>query len=168
MALIVTYMFAERLLFVKTEHGIRQASEMYVQPENSIDVVFLGSSHVHTNINTAKLWTDYGIASYDYSGADQPIWMSYYYLKEICKYQTPRLVVLDLFSVAIYDTEYYDNFPFMSDNLSGMKFSANKLQMMQCSFTKQSFTEYFPTFITWHTRYKDLKDADIERFSMSD
>lgn len=58
---------------VKSEHGINQVEGMYWQPEDSIDVVMMGTSHVHCGINTALLWERYGIASYDYSGAEQPL-----------------------------------------------------------------------------------------------
>ncbi len=83
--LVITLSFAKALLSVKSEHGIRQARDMYIQPKNSIDVVFMGSSHVHCDVNTALLWEKYGIAGYNYSGAEQPLWITYYYLKEICK-----------------------------------------------------------------------------------
>ena len=88
---------ANRLLCVKSQDGIDQARAFYHQPENSIDVVFLGSSHIHCNINTAYLWTEYGIAAYDYSAAEQPLWMTYYWLREFCKTQKPKLVVVDVF-----------------------------------------------------------------------
>ena len=97
---IVGYLACDRVLSVKTAHGIRQARDMYAQPRNSIDVVFMGSSHIHCDVNTALLWEKYGIAAYDYSAAEQPLWTTYYYLKEICKYQKPQLVVLDLYSPA--------------------------------------------------------------------
>lgn len=167
-ALIVTYFFCERLLGIKTEHGIRQASDMYVQPEDSIDVVFLGSSHIHTNVNTAQLWSEHGIAAYDYSGADQPLWMSYNYLKEICKYQKPKLVVLDLFSVAVYDTEYFKDFIFLSDNLNGFKFSLNKIEMMKNSCQFETLTDHFPSFVTWHNRYKELSEVDLKQLFATD
>ncbi len=167
-ALVVTYMFVEDLFCIKSAHGIKQASEMYIQPEDTIDVVFLGSSHVHTNINTAQLWEDYGIASYDYSGADQPLWMTYHYLKEICKYQEPEIVVVDLFSAGAYDTEYYDDFVFMTDNLNGFKFSLNKLEMIVDSCNINNITDYFPSFVTWHMRYDELKEEDFDSLFVSE
>lgn len=113
---------ANRLLCVKSQDGIDQARAFYHQPENSIDVVFLGSSHIHCNINTAYLWTEYGIAAYDYSAAEQPLWMTYYWLREFCKTQKPKLVVLDVYSPAAYEADY--QYRWMEENLFGMRFSA--------------------------------------------
>ena len=73
--LLSTFLIIDEVLKIKSNHGINQKESMYVQPSNSIDVVFMGTSHVHCGINTALLWEEYGIASYDYSGAEQPLWM---------------------------------------------------------------------------------------------
>ena len=87
-----------RILCVKSPHGVDQTRYLYVQPKNKIDVLFLGSSHVHCNVNTQLLWDEYGMAAYLMTGAEQPLWNSYYNLKEALKTQKPKLVVLDMIS----------------------------------------------------------------------
>ena len=74
---------SNNILQTKTEAGVMQMRALYDQPKDTIDVVMLGSSHVHCGINTAKLFSDYGIAGYDLSSAEQSLWVSYHYLKEI-------------------------------------------------------------------------------------
>ena len=90
--LLITLYLLSCVLKVKSGHGIDQQEGLYWQEENSIDVMFLGTSHVHCNINTGLLYDSYGITAYDYSGAEQPLWMTYYYLKELYRYQTPELL----------------------------------------------------------------------------
>ncbi len=155
---LVCFFACDRVLSLKTVHGIRQARDMYAQPRNTIDVVFMGSSHIHCNVNTALLWEKYGIASYDYSAAEQPLWMTYYYLKEILKYQKPRLVVLDLYSPARFKDDYQYNW--LEDNLNGVRFSWNKLQMIAASCEFDKIWNYFPSIATYHLRYADLKEED--------
>ena len=166
LALLVTVVFADRLLCFKTIHGIRQARDMYVQPKDTIDVVFLGSSHVHYDINTALLWENYGIAAYDYSAAEQPLWITYYYLKELCKYQSPKLAVLDLYAPASFHDEY--QYYYLSDNLSGIRFSRNKIDMIKASCEPDKLWDYFPSFVTYHLRYKELNKYDFEYLFMSE
>mgnify|MGYP000718372696 FL=1 len=48
-------------------------------------------------MNTQLLWDEYGMAAYLMTGAEQPLWNSYYNLKEALKNQKPKLVVLDMF-----------------------------------------------------------------------
>ncbi len=159
-ALVLTFVVVERVFNLKTEHGIRQARDMYAQPENSIDVVFMGSSHIHCDINTAVLWEEYGIAAYDYSAAEQPLWMTYYYLQEICKTQKPKVMVLDFYSAGTFYDEY--QYTYLTDNLNGFKFSRNKIKMIMDSCEPDKVLDYFPSFMTYHSRYFELEDKDFE------
>ena len=154
----ICFSACDRILSIKTAHGIRQARDMYAQPRNTIDVVFMGSSHIHCDVNTAWLWEKYGIAAYDYSAAEQPLWTTYYYLKEICKYQEPQLIVLDLYSPARFKDDY--QYYWLSDNLNGVRFSWNKLQMIAASCEADKIWNYFPSFATYHLRYSDLEKED--------
>ena len=150
----------DRLLRVKSDDGIEQARAMYYQPRNSVDVVFLGSSHVHFNINPAQMYMDYGIAGYDYSGAEQTAWETYYCLKEFLKYQKPKAAVYELFSVARFGmNDYY--YRFMEQNIFGMRFSPNKLAMLKASCEEDRLKEFFPSFAVYHSRYKDLTEEDF-------
>lgn len=155
---VVILHFARRLFMPKTNHGILQASAMYDQPHNSIDVVFMGSSHIYYNINTALLWEKYGMAAYDYGTAEQPLWITYHYLKELCKYQDPKLVVIDLYCPARFKDDH--QYVYLRDSLQGMRFSPNKLIMFYESCAPDKYEEYFPDFADYHQRYDKLTQED--------
>ena len=156
---------ANQVLSIKSGFGVKQAREMYIQPENTIDVVMMGSSHIHCNIDTALLWRTYGIAAYDYSGAEQTIWENYYYLQEFCKYQQPKLVVLDVFMPARFRNDYHLNW--YIDNVLGMRFSLTKLKMMVVSCERGRILDYFPAFMAYHNRYGELTDEDFSYLTRS-
>lgn len=162
--LVVGLYAADYVLKDRTDHGVKQALAMYEQPRDSIDVVMLGSSHVHYGINTARLWEEYGISAYDYSSAEQPLWISYYYLKEICKTQKPKVVVLDFLSPAAFQEDYKHTYTHLSDSLNGFRFNLNKLKMLTVSldWEKDQWDKYFPSFFGYHDRYDDLKEEDFE------
>lgn len=156
----------DTLLSIKTYHGIMQSRAMYAQPDDTVDVVFMGSSHIHCDVNTALLWDDYGIAGYDYSAAEQPIWITYYYLKEFCKSQNPELVVIDLYSIARFGDDF--NEFWMPDNIYGMDFSLNKVQLMMSSCNKEHLNKYFPSFAGYHNRYSELEEKDYELLDIAE
>ncbi len=160
LALIVSLNGVCRLLCFKTAHGIKQARCLYAQPENTIDVAFLGSSHMHVNINTALLWEKYGIAAYDYSAAEQPLWMTYYYLKELCKYQSPKVIVLDFFAPANFLDDY--QYKYIADNFYGLRPSLNKLDMLKASVEPGRVLDFFPELVSYHARYKELEQEDFD------
>ena len=150
--------YLDGVLCVKDDHGINQAIGMYYQPENSVDVVMMGSSHIHCDIDTGLLWNDYGITSFDYSAAEQPLWITYHYLVEFCKKQNPKVVVLDLYSPARFKDDY--QYDFIKQNVLGMRFSLNKIQMLLASVELDRLDEVFPDFATYHDRFSDLTEED--------
>lgn len=94
LAIVVSFVtFYNRITFT----GSTSYELYYDYPKNSVDVVFLGSSHVYKGINPVVLWDDYGIRAMDMGTGSQPIWATYSYLQEVLKTQTPELVVLDVY-----------------------------------------------------------------------
>ena len=80
---------------LKQEDGILPMEVFYEQEPGSIDVMFYGSSHTYSDINPAVLWEEAGIPSYDLAGSLQPLWNTYYYMKESLKYQRPKVMVVE-------------------------------------------------------------------------
>ncbi len=158
----ITVYLAANILRVKSDHGINQQEGMYWQPRDTIDVVMMGTSHVHCDVNTGLLWEKYGIAAYDYSGAEQPLWMTYYYLRELYKYQTPKLIVLDLYAPARFKEDY--QYEWIGENIYGMRFSADKLRMLSVSVEPSRLHKYFPSFAVYHSRYDELETEDFDHF----
>ncbi|MCR5304805.1 MAG: hypothetical protein K6E33_09630, partial [Lachnospiraceae bacterium] len=93
------------------------------------------------------------------------LWTTYYYLIEICKYQDPHLVVLDLYSPARFKEDY--QYDWLMDNLNGVRFSWNKLQMLYVNCQPEKFWKYFPSMATYHSRYRQLTAEDWEYLTMS-
>ncbi len=160
--LVITMYFLIRILDMKSPHGIDQLDGIYCQPQQTIEVAAMGTSHIHCGVNTGVLWEKFGIPAYDYSGAEQPLWMTYFYLKELYKYQTPQIILLDLYAPARFKEDY--QYEWMGENVWGMKFSLNKLQMLLVSVEFERLGEYFPSFMIYHSRYDDLEPADFQNF----
>ena len=74
----------------------RKVEGFYAEEKNSLDFVFVGSSQMFTSVVPAVLWEEYGITSYDFGANEQPMYMSYYYIKEALRYQRPKAVVLEV------------------------------------------------------------------------
>ncbi|SDB45217.1 hypothetical protein [Butyrivibrio sp. INlla16] len=157
---IMTMIGLDRLLSEKSIHGIDQARSFYAQPKDSIDVLMLGSSHIHCDVNTALLWEKYGMAAYDYSAAEQTMWQTYYYFKEALKTQKPKVAVMDFYSVSRYKDDY--QYDFLYENLQGLKPSINKLALFVSSCAVGRMDDYYPDFFTYHGRYEDLTKEDYD------
>lgn len=157
--LVVSFLVIKNIMEYKSPHGTNQMRAFYCQPKNTIDVLAMGSSHVHCGINTATLWNDYKIAAYDLSAAEQPLWITYYYLKEAYKYQKPKVVIIDVFSAARFKEDYH--YKWMEESFYGMRFGREKIEMLKVAVEKDRYREYFPSFFSYHNRYIDLNKEDI-------
>lgn len=97
--------YATYVLTPKHDYGICSMVNLYRQPENTVDVLAVGTSMVYAGVNPNVLWQEYGIAAYDLCSAEQPFWVSYYVIREALKTQHPQLILLDA-KPSIYVQDY--------------------------------------------------------------
>lgn len=145
---------------IKQSDGILQMQRYYKLPEDTVDVLFLGSSHAYVNFNNAALWDEYGIASYDLGGSNQPLWNSYYYLKEAVKTQDIKLVVLDAYSVTA-EFEYQSEDAAIINNTYGIRLSRNKIDAIKASCPPERKMDFLLDYAQFHTRYPYLERGDF-------
>ena len=65
------------------------------EPENSIDIVFLGDSLCYSAFSPMNLWKEYGYTSFSCGQAGQKIWETEDMFRTVLKAQKPRLVILE-------------------------------------------------------------------------
>lgn len=144
----------------RTGDGCVQLSDFYKLDQDTVDVLFVGSSHVYYSINTCHLYGQYGIASYLMASPGQPVWLSYYLLEEAFKTQHPKLVVFDIYTLyrTVNDAGYWECLLGMKPSLT--KWNAIKAVKQDCP--QVSTAGVFLAFPYYHTRYAQLERQDYE------
>ena len=137
-------LFVMKILRFKSPDGIDQMHAFYENEENTVDVLFLGSSHMYTNVNTGMLWSDYGIAAYDLGGADQPFWNTYYFMTEALKTQKPKVIVAEIYSATVQKTHFQGVWTI--ENLFGMNFNPNFIESAKESIAEDWHSDYINRF----------------------
>lgn len=150
---------ADRILALKNDYGIYDASHFYTLEPESVDVLALGTSHAYLGIHTGVLWEDYGIASYVFGCGGQPFWTAYCFLEEALKTQTPELIVLDAYA-AVYQEDYGDEVTRASGTL-GLKWSRNKIRAVGLGVPPESQKDYLLSFRLYHDRFRELSGEDF-------
>ncbi len=148
-----------RIFKVKYGDGIYSLTKFYELEDHTVDVLILGSSHAFENFNTGLLWDEYGMTSYVLAGSVQPMWNTYYYLKEALKTQKPELIVLEGYMVS-YQQEYIDDSRIIKNNY-GLKWSKDKLQSMMVSIPSERWGEFMLEYVQYHNRYAELSADDF-------
>lgn len=151
-----------RTLRFKGAIGIQQMEDFYRLPDNSIDVLNIGSSHVGVNVDPEILLGQYGIKSYNLWASVQPTWDSYYYLVEALKTQTPELVCMETF-IATTELEYSD-YSRIIYNVMGIKDLRTRYDAIQVSAAEDLRKDLLLEWPTYHTRYSELSEDDFNRY----
>ena len=137
----------------------RLTGEYYSQSSGN-DVIFLGDCEVYETFVPAILWEKYGISSYVRGSAQQLIWQSYYILEETLKYETPRAVVFNVYSLK-YGTPQSEAFNRMT--FDTMKWSRAKFDAIFASMTdEESIVDYIFPLLRYHSRISELDSYDFK------
>lgn len=142
-------------------------NQFYRMEKDSIDVLFLGSSVCVNAFSPQEIYNSYGIRSYNLGSEQQNIFLSYFWLKEALRFQSPQVVVLDVRFLFNIHPEYALN---TSEGLTRkcldpMKWSNVKAEAVNdlCSIDEsQSELSYYLTNIRFHSRWSSLAEYDID------
>lgn len=156
-ALVITTAFG--ILAPKGGSGIYDMKTLYSLRKDSVDVLLLGSSLSFINLDPAVMWKERGIAAYCLGGAIQPIWNSYYYLKEALRYQKPTVAALDVFC-ARYSNEYSEG-SYKLNNVVAIRSPINRLNAVKSAIKKADRLSVFLGWPDYHSRYAELSRDDF-------
>ena len=137
---------------------------IYKEPDNRIQVLFLGSSKVVNAISPITLYNEYGICSYNMGTEKQRYLSSYYWLREIYKHHSEslKIVVLDVSPLFEECDEAFDE-----KALTHMKFSSNKIEAfraMEELYDNYSSVDHLVPIIAYHSRWADITGDDFQKF----
>lgn len=147
--------FAQRVTTPKRYDYGSTWGQFAQEAENSIDVVFYGSSIAYCDIVPSVIWDETGVTSYVMAGPEQTIPLSYYYVKQTYKTQTPKLICLEV--TGMFFKEYQD---YTQINVGYMPFGINRLgATLNASEPEQREGLIFPLY-NYHSRWSSLEPAD--------
>ena len=146
--------------------------DFYNLDKNSVDVLFLGSSHCAAAFSPVELYREYGIRSYNLGCEQQNLLVSYYWLKEALRFQKPEYVFLDTFMLFPYNEEEALNTAGEDTGkaVDVMKWSPVKLEAIYniCRLDpEQKLSAYLFPNERFHTRWKGLSEGDFTLRTMA-
>lgn len=144
-------------------------TDFYKLEKNTVDVLLFGSSHAASSLNPQVIYDTYGIRSYNLSCEQQSPVITYFWLREALKYQSPSVMVLDTYTFHKYiDCYVYNNMnsseAHVHKALDCMKLSPLKVEAGM-AIEKVDPTQIglsFPLLnIRYHSRWKSLGEDDF-------
>ena len=144
----------------------------YQMKEDTVDVLFFGSSHVSSFFLPQELYNECGIKGYNLGCEQQNLVVSYYWLKEALRFQKPEAVVLDCYMLFPYNPNEPLNTAESCTRkaFDYMKWSPVKTEAVRtvCSLDEnQSLASYYFPNIRYHERWKGLTENDFSFHKMA-
>jgi len=145
----------------KTDESFRWARAPYFEKKSTLDVVFLGSSHVEYGIDPNVIWKNFGIPSINYSVHGLDLKNTYFLLKELFKYHIPKVVVID-----VYKIDNIEDAIGLTNRISNVfQFSMNRIEMINSNTKLDSYEKkmdyFFPLYL-YHSRKLTEEDFNFE------
>ncbi len=137
-----------------------------LEPSNTLDAVYVGSSNVHAFWQPPVAWEEYGIAVYSYSINKLPMRAIKYLIMEARKTQPEALYIVNLNSIVNVTKDTPISVDSIHRAADFLPLSLNKYQMIlqlckDANFTGASTLEYFFPIIRFHERWSSLKASDF-------
>ncbi len=138
---------------------------IYNEPENSIETLFLGTSHIRNGILPMELYENYGICAYDMSTSGQPVPASYYWVEEIYRLNSETL------DTVVFDVNHLNKSSSTSNYhkaFDPMQFSTVKLRAVKTY--SGNFTDFLTNLIpifSYHERWEELSNTDFLKYDQS-
>lgn len=144
-----------------TDNNMYNIQHFYELEDNTVDALFLGSSHCFCTVNNAILWDDYGISSYNLATGCQNIGNTFYFFKEALKTQKPKVAIIEMYYTSAGGYGSGDIYR----NTLGMHLSKNYIDNVKYSLSIDDNDIQFKDMVfKWpvvHTRYSELTKADF-------
>ena len=114
--LLILVVLIQRMSLVVQVYGTeqsepdRRACLFFELPKDTVDCLFIGTSHVYCSFIPKRIYDKSGIVSANLATSSQSYQNTYWLLKEALRYQSPQLVVMDIHSVTSTVDEQVQNF----------------------------------------------------------
>lgn len=129
----------------------------YAEPDNTLDVVMIGSSPIPSYYITPKIWGEYGITCYPVSSNQQRPRAATYLVDEVLKTQQPSLFIFELRQYTYEESKMMENMAFTRGVTDNMKYSWNRIKAINGLVPEPSerYTYYFDIF-KYHSNWKTI------------
>lgn len=155
--LLLSFQYYEEKIFKRFD--ILVDYTYYKMPKDSLDLLFIGSSHSYCTFNT-RLFDHYlKCNSLNLGTSSQSFSITYSGILEILKRQTPKVIVIE-----VYPIKREPSVPALRSHLDAMNFSINKLRLITNSLPASEWGSHFLNTIFYHSRWKEFKKLKENKY----
>ena len=161
---IVLFLFGFILLLQSVTYMIRTNGAVkdrfmgfYAEPNDTLDVIMIGSSPVPSCYASPMLWGEFGIKAYPLSTNLQRPKAIKHIIEEARKTQNPSLYIIELRQFTATDESMKENMAYTRGVTDNMKYSLNRIKTIQDLVDEpEEWHEYIFDIFKYHTNWKTI------------
>ena len=155
LGLILSFLW--KVFLVKDESFKRYENYMRL-PQNSVDILFLGSSHSGDSVSPPIVNENLGLVSFNNSVNGLRIEYVPYRLEQALRTQSPKLVVLDTY---LFESYWNEEEKVARWAMDALPLSLSKIRTIEAFIQEDKLSYYIP-FLKYHSRYRELTQEDFD------
>ena len=132
------------------------------EPHDTYDVIAAGSSRMYCTLTPIELYRNYNIKAFCLATQQQPIEVSYTYLKKAIALQRPKVVILEMFMFVKREVGSVIAEGVAHDSCDPLPLDWDKVELLLNANFKGSIEDYVIPFLKYHSRWKELKGYDFD------
>lgn len=150
---------------LETDDAVSSIRAFHNLPENSVEVIGFGSSHMWRGMDPRIMYEEYGIAAYNYGCNWQKCNTTSLFIQDALRTQKPKVALIETFALSdmlmetdvngeIYYTKEIDEFP-------------GKLRYLQQCFgnEKERYLAYYMPLCAFHDNWVNLSKDSFRKIS---
>ena len=158
---VVLAISIDRVAYVSREKEGTHTWDNFKELEpDSVDMIFIGTSHQFCTIDPDLLYDEYGINSFMLATSAQTVPMSYYAAMEAIASQHPKAIVMEM---AYCANDFRTVTPEMSHLFfDGMPWGEAKRLAVEDLIEEEQRIYYYLNLGRYHSRWKNLTEVDFQ------
>lgn len=158
---IILFFSVQSVLHQRFDGHMAKRNESYLEEEqNSIDVLFFGTSEIYDGITPLELYKENGITSFNLASVGKSAIADYYQLLWALETQSPKVVVLDFASLYNQDVAkilFRNVYSYLPDR----KLANQMLDDICELYTDEDKLSYIFPLLRFHSMWNELTEEDF-------
>ncbi|WP_405357888.1 hypothetical protein [Ruminococcus sp.] len=105
LAVVLSTFFLQSFLLKRIDNNTMRMEAFYLEEKNTVDAVLIGASDVYAGYAAPYAYEKYGYTSYPYATQASPSNIVLPQIKEVLKYQNPKMVIVEINAFLYKDNE---------------------------------------------------------------
>lgn len=122
----------------------------YLEDEDTLDVVFIGSSELYNDFSPGIAYGEYGFTSYALGTPEGSAALWEWQLEEVLRHQSPQLIVVEINAALFDNAEALYKDAVLRHFLDNIPLSRNKINAIKALPLQDNAISYYVPFIKYH------------------